>query len=137
MYSIQSEITFNSAHFLQNYKGKCSTIHGHNWKVIAEVQSEKLHNDMVKDFKELKNYLKEIEKLFDHKLIIKKDSLKDNTIQCLKDEGFELAIVDFNTTAENFAKHIYYILKNKYNLNVRKVNIYETENNKASYWEGN
>ena len=135
MYSVQAETIFNSAHFLENYNGKCKTIHGHNWKIIAEIQSEELENDMVIDFKDLKKYLKEIEQLYDHKLIIKNGSLKDNTIKCLKDEGFELVIVDFNTTAENFAKHIYYILKNKYKLNVKKVDIYETDYNKASYWE--
>jgi len=137
MYSVQAETTFNSAHFLENYNGKCNTIHGHNWKIVVEVQSKELENDMVIDFKQLKEYLKEIEQLYDHKLIIKNGSLKENTVKCLRDEGFILSIVDFNTTAENFAKHIYYILKDKYNLNIKKVNIYETENNKASYWEGN
>ena len=135
MYSVQSEIIFNSAHFLENYNGKCNTIHGHNWKIVVEVQSKELHNDMVIDFKQLKEYLKEIEQLYDHKLIIKKGSLKENTIKCLEEENFILSIVDFNTTAENFAKHIYYILKEKYNVNIRKVDIYETDNNKASYWE--
>jgi len=135
MYSIQAETTFNSAHFLENYNGKCNTIHGHNWKIVVEVQSKELHNDMVIDFKQLKEYLKKIEQLYDHKLIIKNGSLKNNTIKCLEEEGFELIIVDFNTTAENFAKHIYYILKDKYNLNIKKVDIYETNNNKASYWE--
>jgi len=135
MYSVHAEAIFNSAHFLENYNGKCKTIHGHNWKIVVEVQSDKLHNDMVMDFKDLKNYLKEIENSFDHKLIVKEGSLKDNTIKCLEEEGFILSIVEFNTTAENFAKHIYYILKNKYNINVKKVDIYETDNNKASYWE--
>jgi len=135
MYSVQAETTFNSAHFLENYNGKCNTIHGHNWKIVVEIQSKELHNDMVIDFKKLKEYLKEVAQLYDHKLIIKEGSLKNNTIKCLEEEGFSLSIVEFNTTAENFAKHIYYILKEKYNLNVKKVDIYETDNNKASYWE--
>ena len=135
MYSVQAETTFNSAHFLENYNGKCNTIHGHNWKIVVEIQSKELHNDMVIDFKKLKEYLKEVAQLYDHKLIIKEGSLKNNTIKCLEEEGFSLSIVEFNTTAENFAKHIYYILKNKCKLNVKIVNIYETDNNKASYWE--
>ena len=52
-----------SAHFLAGYHGKCANIHGHRWKVIATIKSEKLLEDpqnkgMVTDFGDLKKDLK-------------------------------------------------------------------------------
>ena len=42
MYILKSEHSFDSAHFLSGYEGKCAHIHGHRWKVEVEVQSETL-----------------------------------------------------------------------------------------------
>ena len=56
MYTLRTESEFDSAHFLSGYEGKCSNIHGHRWKVVAEVSADKLVEDgqergMLVDFK--------------------------------------------------------------------------------------
>ena len=37
MYILKTEASFDSAHFLAGYDGKCSNLHGHRWKIILEV----------------------------------------------------------------------------------------------------
>ncbi|MEF2600873.1 MAG: 6-carboxytetrahydropterin synthase, partial [Fusobacterium mortiferum] len=33
MYTLISEASFDSAHFLSGYNGKCKNIHGHRWTI--------------------------------------------------------------------------------------------------------
>ena len=37
MYTLKTEHSFDAAHFLYGYEGKCSNIHGHRWRVVLEV----------------------------------------------------------------------------------------------------
>ena len=48
MYFLKTEQSFDSAHFLAGYHGKCANIHGHRWKVIATGSlSEKLYQALI------------------------------------------------------------------------------------------
>jgi 6-pyruvoyltetrahydropterin/6-carboxytetrahydropterin synthase len=137
MYSITTEASFDAAHFLKNYNGKCKNIHGHRWRIIVEVQSENLKTDMqeygmITDFGELKRDLKELADKFDHTFIYEKDSLKKELVEMLKAEDFALNEVDFRPTAENFSKYIFDEMTNR-GYDVAKVSVYETPNNCASY----
>lgn len=70
MYILTVEDTFASAHQLRGYKGKCENIHGHNWKVVLSVKGKKLNDiGLLIDFHELKDILKKITGLLDHKNI--------------------------------------------------------------------
>lgn len=42
MYTLQTSASFDSAHFLKGYEGKCSNIHGHRWTVEVTVASEEV-----------------------------------------------------------------------------------------------
>ena len=64
MYSLKTNSSFDSAHFLAGYEGKCRNLHGHRWTVEVEVGGEKLMQDgqtrgMVVDFGDLKKDLRE------------------------------------------------------------------------------
>ena len=37
MYSLKTNSSFDSAHFLASYEGKCRNLHGHRWTVEVEV----------------------------------------------------------------------------------------------------
>ena len=45
MYQLTTEHSFDSAHFLAGYDGKCGNLHGHRWRVLLTVQSETLRED--------------------------------------------------------------------------------------------
>ncbi len=139
MYTIKTSASFDSAHFLYGYNGKCSNLHGHRWEVSVEISAEKLIADgekrgMICDFSDIKSALKEIADFHDHALIYENGTLKETTIKALNDEDFRLISVEFRPTAENFAKYFYDILKNK-GFSVLEVVVYETPNNSARYFE--
>ena len=45
MYTLKTEHSFDAAHFLYGYEGKCSNIHGHRWRVVAEIKSPDLKQE--------------------------------------------------------------------------------------------
>ncbi len=137
MYYLKSEAAFDSAHFLSGYDGKCKNLHGHRWRVLAEINSETLSEEkqtrgMVIDFSDLKSALKSICDELDHSFIYEEGSLKSKTIEALKEEDFKLISLPFRPTAENFAKHFFDLLVNK-GFNVNCVEVFETPNNSATY----
>lgn len=139
MYTLKTEHSFDSAHFLSGYEGKCANIHGHRWRVIIEVMGEKVEakgqiRDMIVDFGTLKSEVKSEVDYFDHSLIIEKGTLREKTMEALNEEGFKIIKVPFRPTAESFAKYFYDKFKER-GYNVKKAVVYETPNNCASYSE--
>lgn len=139
MYQLTIEHSFDSAHFLAGYVGKCGNIHGHRWRVLLQVQAESLREDanergMCVDFSTLKEDLREVLDGYDHTLLIERGTLKKKTMEALTEEGFPLIELAFRPTAENFARHFYELFQGK-GYNVAAVHVYETPNNCASYQE--
>lgn len=139
MYILKTEHSFDSAHFLAGYEGKCGNIHGHRWKVEIEVQSEELVeggqlDGMVIDFGDLKKDVKTMVDYYDHALILQQGTMREETLSCIQQDGFKTIQVSFRPTAENFAKFFFKIMKNK-GYNVRRVTVYETPTNGAVYEE--
>lgn len=60
-WKLHTEFTFDAAHFIEGYDGKCSRMHGHSYKVHMKAVSSRLNPskyldspDMVCDFRELR-----------------------------------------------------------------------------------
>jgi 6-pyruvoyltetrahydropterin/6-carboxytetrahydropterin synthase len=140
MYILRAEHSFDSAHFLAGYTGKCGNIHGHRWKVEIEIQSETLVeggqlDGMVIDFGDLKKDVKEMVDYYDHALIVQASTLRQETLACLIEDNFRVITVDFRPTAENFAAFFYKEMKKK-GYKVKRATVYETPTNSAIYEEG-
>jgi len=56
---VSKEFTFDSAHFLTKYHGKCENLHGHTYRLRVTVSGPVQEDGMVLDFKELKGLVKE------------------------------------------------------------------------------
>ncbi len=95
MYEISVEKSFEAAHYLRGYKGKCENMHGHRYTIIVKVSAPKLNAiGLAYDFTDLKKYLGEILDRYDH--------------TCLNDvKPFD----KINPSAENLASTIYKELK--------------------------
>ncbi len=137
MYTLKTSASFDSAHFLKGYEGKCSNIHGHRWTVELEVASENLEVEgqcrgMIVDFSTLKADLGVLVDNLDHSLIIEEGSLKPKTKEALEEEDFRIVQVNFRPTAENFAQYFYKEMSDK-GYKVAKSTVYETPNNCATY----
>ena len=120
MFEIKITSGFSSAHRLEDYNGECENLHGHNWKVAVYIARATLDSTgMVMDFKKLDDILEGFLEKIDH--------------HCLNDLEF---FKNINPTAEHVAMVIYdnilpYIKKE--NLQLRKVEVWETSGNSASY----
>ena len=137
MYKLKTESSFDAAHFLTDYHGKCENLHGHRWRVVAYLAQQELckegtHKDMVLDFGEFKSALRKLTEELDHSFIVEEGSLMQETLACLEKEGFVLTIMPFRTTAENLARYFYNCLA-ELGLPVSEIEVYETPNNCAIY----
>lgn len=123
-YTIGISDHFDSAHFLKNYPGACSNVHGHTWKVDILISCKELDKiGMSIDFKILKKILKNILSKYDHHLI--------NDI-----EPFN----NINPTAENLSREIYIQLKSQIkkeypNTKLESVTIWESPKAFAKFEE--
>lgn len=108
---ITKEFTFDSAHKLEWYKGKCNSLHGHTYKLQVTIQGKLNKNGIVLDFEDLKRIVQEkvLEKL-DHQYL--NDLIK-------------------NPTAENIIVWIWEQLEN--DLNLYELKLWETPTSFATY----
>jgi len=113
-YTLKVVSDFASAHTLRDYPGACSRMHGHNWKVEAEVVATQLDDvGMGIDFKKIKSAVKKLTDVLDHRYL--------NEI-----EPFD----SINPTAENIAAWLYRGLGEKLNtehVQVSAITLWETE----------
>ena len=140
MYGLKTESSFDVAHFLTDYHGKCENLHGHRWRVVAVIATDELQEtgtckDMVMDFGDFKRILRQLTEELDHSFIVEEGSLKPQTMECLKEEGFTLSVMPFRTTAENLARYFWQRLDDA-GVPILTVEVYETPNNCAIYERG-
>lgn len=60
---IATEVVVSAAHFLPNYDGKCSNLHGHDWRIGVLIEGGAGPEGMVMDFSLIKG---EIKRRLDH-----------------------------------------------------------------------
>jgi 6-pyruvoyltetrahydropterin/6-carboxytetrahydropterin synthase len=90
MYTLRVESDFAAAHFLSRYRGKCESLHGHNYRVRLWVRGETLDGGgMLADFGALKRILRGICGTLDH------GNLND------------LPVFENDPSAERIARYIY------------------------------
>lgn len=115
MYEVTTEKSFDAAHYLRDYKGKCANLHGHRWTVKVRCVAVKLTDGMVIDFTTVKAFLNPIIERYDH--------------QCLNDiQPYDV----INPTAENIARHIYIELSHY--IMIDSVEVFESPTSSAKYW---
>lgn len=113
-------VDFAAAHQLHGYEGNCARLHGHNWKIIAEVSGQKLDDvGMVVDFKTMKKAARAAAKTLDHQFL--------NDI-----EPFD----QLNPTAEHIAVWFFVELSrvlNQPNARVSAITVWENDYSAVTY----
>jgi 6-pyruvoyltetrahydropterin/6-carboxytetrahydropterin synthase len=70
MFEVTVEETFAAGHALRNYHGKCEHVHGHNYKIRAALEGERLDvAGLLIDFHDVKRVLSEIIERVDHRFL--------------------------------------------------------------------
>ncbi|MDD5393451.1 MAG: 6-carboxytetrahydropterin synthase QueD [Thiothrix sp.] len=123
LYTLKVLADFASAHTLRGYPGACSRLHGHNWKIEAEVEANTLDEiGMAIDFKDIKREVRAVAEELDH--------------QYLNDlEPFR----EINPTAEHIARYFFQTLALRLNnerVRVSALTIWETDRACVRYAEG-
>lgn len=82
---ITKEITFDSAHMLSYYDGKCNNLHGHTYKLQVIVEGIPGNEScMLVDFNELKSIIQNtIMENFDHAVIFSEPIYRDEAEEAL------------------------------------------------------
>jgi 6-pyruvoyltetrahydropterin/6-carboxytetrahydropterin synthase len=118
MYQVSVRQHFDAAHYLRDYGGKCEALHGHRFEVVVTLEAKKLNEiGIAYDFVELKKYVSEILKRFDH--------------VCLNDiKPFD----KINPSSENIAGNIYRELKGRLSgVIISQVEVWESPESKVTY----
>lgn len=114
---ITKEFSFEGAHALVNYDGKCREIHGHSYKLFVTVRGEPLNrsgeakNGMLLDFNDLKKIVvSEIIDRYDHALLLHEDA---PLCEELKKSYGNVISLPFQPTCENLVVHFASLLKDR------------------------
>ncbi|HEX2912841.1 MAG TPA: 6-carboxytetrahydropterin synthase QueD [Chloroflexia bacterium] len=124
MYQIIKSVTFDAAHQLRDYPGKCANLHGHTYKLEVCIAGEKVNSiGMLYDFFDLKKLMQGVVDQLDHRFI--------NEIPPYD---------EINPTAENMAYQIYQTMRRQLQeqdpaLRLKYVQLWETPNSCAIYSE--
>ncbi|MDO5558242.1 MAG: 6-carboxytetrahydropterin synthase [Oscillospiraceae bacterium] len=137
MYILKTEAAFDSAHFLYGYEGKCHNIHGHRWRITAEICGETLVKEgqergMLVDFSSFKKAVRSEADELDHCLIIEKGTLSEEMLKMFSANQFRVVELDFRPTAENLAAYIFERLRDR-GFDIYRTEVYETPENCAVY----
>ena len=120
MYELKIITDFSAAHNLRNFRGKCESLHGHNWKVEVVVGGSRLDDSgVVVDFAEIKSLTREVIAEIDHRY--------------LNELPF---FTQHNPSSENIARYIFQRLSEKINDNrvwISRVTAWESQDACATY----
>ncbi|MDT8901462.1 6-carboxytetrahydropterin synthase QueD [Anaeroselena agilis] len=122
MYELTTIVDFEAAHRLADYPGKCSRLHGHNWRVEVTVAGAGLDGlGMLIDFRILKQEVTRVIETLDHYYL--------NEIEPFR---------TVNPTAENIAAYVYRELAGRLpaGVAVQAVKVWESPHSAAVYREG-
>lgn len=142
MLQITKIFSFETAHALHEYAGKCRNIHGHSYKLHVTVRSKAADDaylggtGILVDFKELKAIVKSlVVDRFDHILILSKDYLRTHP-ELEKQENLE--IWEIEPSAENLVLYIRHVLQPALpdNVELSKLVLYETSDSYAEWING-
>lgn len=139
---VTKAFSFEMAHALQGYLGKCAHIHGHSYHLTVTVVGKTITEEdnpnlgMVMDFSDLKRMVyEEIIHPFDHALVLKET---DPLIALLEKEGKhqQLLKVSFQPTCENLLLEFVKRLSGRITapLSLHSLTLQETSNSYASWF---
>jgi len=114
--TLHTEVTLDSAHRLDGYKGLCSQLHGHTWKVELWFKGASSCKDRVGILVDF-GIVKKLKEKLDHVLV------ND--------------VIGMNPTAENLTEWILIFIKKSIPDNIEvRVRVYETAVDKITWCEG-
>ena len=140
---ITKQFSFETAHALYGYEGKCKNLHGHSYKLFVTVLGTPIDDPsspkygMVIDFGDLKKIVKEeIVDVFDHATTFNKNTPHLDLGEKLIQLGYHILLLDYQPTTEmmviDFANKIKKRLPK--NIQLHAIKLRETESSFAEWY---
>ena len=108
MIRLTKEFSFESAHALWGYDGKCREVHGHSYRLFVTVKGEPISDPqspklgMVMDFGELKAIVaQQITDRLDHSFVMRRTAEAESLAEVMKSLFTNVILVDYQPTCEN------------------------------------
>ena len=108
MIRLTKEFSFESAHALWGYDGKCREIHGHSYRLFVTIKGEPIADEqspklgMVMDFGELKAIVaREITDRLDHSFVMRRTEQAETLAAAMGSQFTNVVLVDYQPTCEN------------------------------------
>ena len=108
MIHLTKEFSFESAHALWGYDGKCREIHGHSYRFFVTIKGEPITDEqspklgMVMDFGELKAIVaREITDRLDHSFVMRRTEQAEALAAAMGSQFTNVVMVDYQPTCEN------------------------------------
>ena len=139
MYTVTKSIELDAGHRVPDHSSQCANLHGHRWKVTAELDAEKLieggsETGMVRDFGLVKQVMmQKIHTKCDHSFMYYKKDIHVRRIFEDDTFGFKFVALDFPPTAENLARHWFGQLAEVFGKALVAVHVHETPSSCATY----
>ena len=143
MIRITKIFTFETAHVLYNYDGKCKNMHGHSYKLFVTVKGTPINdindvkNGMVVDFGNIKKIVKEeIVDVWDHAVLLNALTPHKELGEDLAQKGHKVIECNYQPTCENMLYEIAEKIKNKLPSHVQLayLKLHETENSYGEWF---
>ena len=143
MIRITKIFTFETAHVLYNYDGKCKNMLGHSYKLFVTVKGTPINdinnvkNGMVVDFGDIKKIVKEeIVDVWDHAVLLNALTPHKELGEDLAQKGHKVIECNYQPTCENMLYEIAEKIKNKLPSHVQLayLKLHETENSYGEWF---
>ena len=122
MHELTVQLEFSAAHYLRDYPGKCSRLHGPGYRAEVTVAGSKLDDSgMLVDFGWLKQICQRVVEELDHSLLNEHPFFQQN-----------------NPTAENISRYLHGQLANALTdteIRLAAVRVWESATSSATYRE--
>ncbi len=119
---VAKQFTWEAAHRLPWHAGDCKNLHGHSYKMTVEVEGEPDERGMLIDFKEIKKILAPLIDDWDHATIVAEDDI--DLRYAIQKLGSRLALLPYDSTAENLSRYAAEYLMNQGNEILRARNVH-------------
>lgn len=140
---LTKSFTFETAHALYGYDGKCKNVHGHSYKLYVTVigtpisDRKNVKYGMVIDFTDLKKIVnEEVVDLFDHAILLNKNTPHLELGNDLISKGHQVILVDYQPSCENMIVDIAHKIKNRLpdDVALHSLKLRETETSFAEWY---
>lgn len=143
MIRITKIFTFETAHVLYNYDGKCKNMHGHSYKLFVTVKGNPINdldhvkNGMVVDFGDIKKIVKsQIIDVWDHAVMLNGLSPHKQLGENLEEQGHKVIYCEYQPTCENMLYDIAKKIKKQLPemVSLAYLKLHETENSYGEWF---